>query len=132
MEIKLLTDGMLMNIYVICPVREATEDQTSEMEKYVRNLENEGHSVHFPPKSVSQNDTEVNICRFHAEAMMTADRVDIFWDVESSGSHFDAGMMYILFMMKDIGVNLVKVYKDKEGKSYTRVIEDMHRKNSEK
>lgn len=106
-----------MNIYIICPVRNGTPDEITE---YVESLEREGHSVHFPPRDVDQDDpTGARICREHRDYMKIADRVDVFWDVMSSGSHFDLGMAYGL----GVPINLVKAYQpDREGKSYQKAV----------
>jgi hypothetical protein len=109
-----------MKIYVICPVRNVTEEQIEEVRDYVAQLEAEGHDVHYPPRDVEQDDpTGWGIVMGHGNAMKEADRVDIFWDKTSSGSHFDLGMAWSL--EKDI--KLVKTYQeDGEGKSYVKVM----------
>ena len=51
--------------------------------------------------------------------MEKVDRVDIFWDKTSSGSHFDLGMA----IMKNKPIKLVKTYQeDSAGKSYVKVM----------
>lgn len=109
-----------MKIYIICPVRNVTEDQIKEVDDYVHALENEGHSVHYPPRDVNQDDeTGLGICEAHAQAMQEAERIDIFWDVTSKGSHFDLGMAFI----SKKPLKLVKSYHtDNVGKSYEKVI----------
>jgi len=54
--------------------------------------------------------------------MQTADEVHVFWDVKSSGSHFDLGMAYAL------GVKIVPVsceHPDGAEKSYWKVMQCM-------
>jgi hypothetical protein len=116
-----------MKIYLICPVRNITEQQSEEIKKYVELLELDGHEVHYPPRDVNQNDeTGYNICVAHRFAMINCDRVDIFWDVRSSGSHFDLGMAFVL----DKEVKLVKEFvEDNNGKSYLKVIKKMEEEN---
>lgn len=111
-----------MKVYIICPVRNVTDEQKQEIEDYVKKLEEEGNEVHYPPRDVEQDDpTGVGICDSHLAAMAVSERVDVFWDVESSGSHFDLGMAYA---MRKI-LKLVKAYKeDNDGKSYLKVIKE--------
>ena len=110
-----------MYIYVICPVRNVTEEQTKEIADYVAALEKEGHRVHYPPRDVNQNDeTGINIVGAHMAAMRAVNRVDIFWDKTSSGSHFDLGMA----MANGKRIKLVKTYQeDNPGKSYVKVMQ---------
>ena len=110
-----------MKIYIICPVRNITAEQKKEIDDYVANLEAEGHIVHYPPRDVNQNDeTGWNICAQHRAVMKTCDRIDIFWDKTSTGSHFDLGMA---FMMEQMPIKLVKKYQDDTaGKSYVKMM----------
>jgi len=109
-----------MYIYIICPVRNVTKEQKEEMDEYVFGLEREGHTVHYPPRDVNQDDeTGINIIRSHLKAMKEAERVDIFWDKTSTGSHQDLGMA----IMGNKKLRLVKTYQeDNVGKSYVKVI----------
>ena len=54
--------------------------------------------------------------------MRKANEVHVFWDVKSSGSHFDLGMAYIL------GKKVVPIaceHPDNEGKSYWKVMQSL-------
>lgn len=117
-----------MRIHLICPVRGVSEEQQREIDEYVLSLENEGHEVHNPKYAVDQNDeTGWNICEGHYNSMIKSDRIDIFWDIDSKGSHFDLGMAFALGMP----VKLVKLYKeDAAGKSYVKVIKEMEKRFS--
>ena len=115
-----------MKIHLICPVRGVTEEQQQEIDEYVAQLEKEGHTVHNPKYAVDQDDeTGFNICEGHYQSMIVADRVDIFWDVNSKGSHFDLGMAFAIGMP----VKVVKLYTpDTEGKSYVKVMYEMEKR----
>lgn len=108
-----------MKIYLICPVRNATFDSS----KIVSDLEEIGHTVHFPPRDVDQNDpTGERIVREHFEAMKNCDLVSVVWDAESKGSHFDFGMAYAL----EKPISILKVLQgDGPGKSYLKVMKAM-------
>ncbi len=112
-----------MRVYLICPVRNISPGQQQEIEQYVYGLEINGYVVHYPPRDVEQNDpTGVDIVLAHRQAMKNCGRVDIFWDVNSSGSHFDIGMAIILGKK----LRLVKAFQDdSEGKSYLKVIQEL-------
>lgn len=86
-----------MKIYIICAVRNATQERVAELREYAEQKRAEGHRVHFPPDDAPQSDpTGEAICRTHLDAMRDADEVHVFWDVESKGSHFDLGMAYAM------------------------------------
>jgi hypothetical protein len=114
-----------MRIHLICPVRGVTDEQQKEIDDYAAALEAEGHKVHNPKYAVDQDDaTGYNICKGHMDSMETANRVDIFWDVNSKGSHFDLGMAFAM----NKAIKLVKTYTpDNEGKSYVKVMLEMQK-----
>ena len=122
-----------MKIFIICPVRNVTEGQQKEIDEYVEKLESEGHEVHYPPRDVDQSDpVGYDICSAHRKAMEESDRVDIFWDSKSTGSHFDLGQAFAL----GVPWKLVKTYQeDTEGKSFEKMIrkweEEVNRKKRE-
>jgi len=107
-------------IYIICPVRGLNEIQKTAIENYVALLERDGYQVHFPPRDVDQTDpVGLTICLGHLKALKKSDRVDIFWDVNSKGSHYDLGMAFALGKK----LKLVKTYQpDTAGKSFLKVI----------
>ena len=116
-----------MLIYIICPVRNASSDIVDMIRNYVVGLKKSGHSVHFPNDDVNQDDaTGLFICEQHLSAMRQCDRVDIFWDVHSSGSHFDLGMA---FALKKIINPIINLGNDNNGKSYWKVINELSKRN---
>lgn len=117
-----------MKIHLICPVRGVTEEQQEEIDTYVEALRLEGHTVHNPKYAVDQDDeTGYNICVGHLNSMKTADRVDVFWDTKSYGSHFDLGMAFAL----DKKIKLVKTYEpDGDTKSYVKVMKEVEKRNN--
>lgn len=109
-----------MNIYIICAVRNASPIRVIELRAYAESKRREGHRVHYPPDDAPQEDpTGEAICRTHLTAMRECDEVHVFWDVRSSGSHFDLGMAYALG--KRI-VPVVSELPDTPGKSYWKVM----------
>jgi len=118
-----------MKIHLICPVRNVTPEQQEEIDTYVEALRLEGHTVHNPRYDVDQDDTTgMGICAGHLNSMLTANRVDVFWDVNSKGSHFDLGMAFAMHR----AIKIVKLYQpDNEGKSYVKVMQSIERVSDE-
>lgn len=108
-----------MRIYVVCSVAGGTPPIVAE---HVARMEAAGHEVHFPPRDVEQDDPTggERICREHREAMLAADRVDVFYDEGSGGSKFDLGMAYVL----DRPLDLIAVIAEDstKAKSYLRML----------
>jgi nucleoside 2-deoxyribosyltransferase len=84
-----------MKIFVITPVRGGVPPAVSA---YVRRLEAQGHTVFFPPRDTDQTDDGIglNICRANRRWIELADEVHVWWNPESTGSHFDLGMAFAL------------------------------------
>jgi hypothetical protein len=80
-----------MRIYIICPVRRATEEQKQRINLYVAMLEIDGHKVCLPYRDVPQTTPEGIVRKERAEISM-CDEVHVFWDNDSVGSHVDLGM----------------------------------------
>jgi len=87
----------IKNIFLICPVRNATEEQKEKMGEYIHNLEEEGNVVYYPARDTNQVDsTSYRICTDNRTAIENSDEVHIFWDINSLGSLFDLGMIFAL------------------------------------
>ncbi len=112
-----------MKIYLICPVRNASDDKQRLVASYVEKLESEGHVVHYPPRDVRQTDDGVGyaICFAHREAMVGCDEVHIFWDDESRGSLFDFGMAFMLRRLQGFPIRIVNAVKEDSHKSFKNV-----------
>jgi hypothetical protein len=84
-------------IFLICPVRNLTEEENNYLQGYISNLENNGYKVHYPPRDTNQDDLiGLNICSENREAIRKADEVHIYWNPSSSGSGFDFGMTFMI------------------------------------
>lgn len=86
----------MYDVFLICPVRNATPEQKAIMIDYITNLEREGLSVYYPARDTNQIDETGgwNICTANKEAILSSKEVHIFWDDTSSGSLFDLGMAF--------------------------------------
>lgn len=97
-------------IYLICPVRRATDEQMDGMRAYVETLEANGYIVHWPPRDVDQSNDDggVRICREHRDFLLGCDEVHVWMEDDggmSTGSHFDLGMAYMLDAMRRSIIN---------------------------
>jgi nucleoside 2-deoxyribosyltransferase len=89
-------ENKMKKIFLICPVRNATDEQKQKMAEYIETLENDGMSVYYPARDTKQVDETGgwNICTANKNAIIAADEVHIFWDEKSTGSLFDLGMAF--------------------------------------
>lgn len=84
-----------MKIFLICPVRNATDEQNNKMNKYITALEVNGDEVYYPTRDTNQRDNiGFGICSDNKMAIFNADEIHIFWDKDSKGSLFDLGMAF--------------------------------------
>ena len=86
-----------MKIFLICPVRNATEEQITRMQDYISNLESVGHTVYYPARDNPHETTDsvgFVICAENAYHNRTSDEIHIFWDSKSQGSLFDLGVAF--------------------------------------
>lgn len=111
-----------MKVFMICPVRGHSSDET---EAWCKKLEADGHQVHWPPRDTEQNDLHggINICLANRAAIEQADMVAVVWDPSSSGSHFDLGMAFALRKP----ILLLDVPPPTEGKSFVNVLYEWRR-----
>lgn len=83
-------------IFLICPVREITEEENQFLQDYIAKLESQGHKVYYPPRDTNQDDPiGLNICSENRKAIKEADEIHIYWSGKSEGSRFDFGMTFM-------------------------------------
>jgi nucleoside 2-deoxyribosyltransferase len=86
-----------MRIFLICPVRYASEEQTTGIARYVLAQEQvEGNVVHWPARDTMQNQGSLKVCEDNRFAMEHADEVHVWYDPNSQGSLFDLGMAFAM------------------------------------
>ena len=84
-----------MRIFVICPVRNVSEETNTLIRQYITDLEKDGHDVYWPYRDTDQSDTNgINICTANREAIYSSDEIHIWFDADSQGSLFDVGMTF--------------------------------------
>ena len=110
----------MMNIFLICPVRNVTDEQRQEIREYVEVMESDGYEVHWPERDTNQDAKGIDICKQNALAIADADEVHIWFDPSSKGSHFDLGVAFGL--SKKLVV--VRNVDYGPGKSFPRMIDE--------
>lgn len=114
-----------MRIYLVCPVRRATPEQTAAIREYVAGLEAVGHRVHWPARDTVQED-EGNgwqVCEQNCDAIYAADEIHVWWDPASQGSVFDLGMVWMLrALIDEQRLVLANEVRDPGGKSFEKVL----------
>ncbi len=94
-----IVDNPIENkIFLICTVRNATDEQRKWIEEFVREKYNDGYTIHAPHIHTNQTDLfgGYAICKQNAEAVASSKEVDIYYDQSSTGSVFDLGVAYAL------------------------------------
>lgn len=88
---------IMYDVFLICPVRNSTEEQKQRMQNYVADLENSGEKVYYPNRDTDQVDAVgYRICTDNKIAIQQAKEIHIFWDNDSKGSLFDLGIAFAL------------------------------------
>lgn len=87
----------MSSVFLICPITNATEEQSAAIAKYVSYLEVvKKRDVHWPARDTQQNRPVMDIFHDNRAAMMRAQEVHVWWNPNSTGSKFDLGMAYAL------------------------------------
>jgi len=107
-----------MKIFIICSVRNASDEYRSRLEVYVTKLEAQGHSVHLPHRDTNQNARSIDICEENRAAIHDSDEVHIFYSGGSQGTHFDMGVAFAY----DKKIVIAENEPFGEGKSYPRML----------
>lgn len=108
-----------MKLFLICPVRNETDDEAREIEAYVSQLERAGHSVHWPKRDTRQDDpVGIAICTQNVQAIKDADAVAVWWSPSTRGGLFDLGAAFALRKM----ILLANQVEMTEGKSFENVL----------
>ena len=95
---KINNNPIYNKIFLICPVRNATQEQRQWIENYVREMYSQGYTIHAPHLHTRQTDLfgGYAICVQNAQAVASSEEIDIYYDQKSTGSVFDLGVAYAL------------------------------------
>ncbi len=96
-------------VFLICPVRGVTNEEKQFLDAYVASLEQQGCSVHYPPRDTNQLDPTggYNILQQNRKALIDAKEVRVYWNKSSQGSLFDVGVAFGEHIDKSKPVRLV-------------------------
>lgn len=110
----------MKHIFIICTVRNASDEYKLKLENYVKSLEDKGFIVHLPHRDTNQEATGLEICRENMHAIIKADEVHIFYNPDSQGTHFDMGVAFALGKK----IIVVENVEYGPGKSYPRMLDE--------
>jgi hypothetical protein len=98
-------------VFVICPVRNVSEQTKKAIRDYVLKLEQSGVLVHWPSRDTNQDDPiGTNICQTNREAIYTSNEIHIWFDSNSEGSLFDIGMTFAF--LRNLNKKIVLINRD--------------------
>lgn len=119
-------------VYVLCPVRNISDDVKEELDVAVEIMDEYAGEVHYPPRDTEQIDESggFDICVSNISAIRDSDIIAIYWDPTSKGSYFDLGAVfeeYIRYRQGDRDPITIKLLNEDdlletEGKSFEKVI----------
>ena len=84
-------------VYLIHPVRKATQEQDILVKCYAEYLEKQGYLVFVPARDnpfEGRDRTGRNICLVNRAGTLKCDETHVIWSGDSTGSHFDLGMAF--------------------------------------
>ena len=111
------------DIFLICPVRNASVEQKARMKTYIDSLEAEGKTVYYPARDTNQVDISgYRICSDNREAIKNSKEVHIIWDKNSQGSLFDLGIVFAL--EKPLTVVNLEDLEITEAKSFSNMVRE--------
>ena len=88
-------------VFLICPVRNATQEEKEKLNALVKDYENKGYKIHYPERDANQNPVVngvntggYSICFDNTVANANAKNTVLFYNKKSAGSMFDLGVTY--------------------------------------
>ena len=104
-------------IFFISPVNTDVGDETrKKIEDYVKRLEEQGYSVHWPIRDTEQNDPTggIEICLFNFQKMCEADEIYLWYVPESRGIAFDMGGGFMWLYLNGIKSKKIVLLNERE------------------
>lgn len=116
---------MKYDVFLICPVRNATEEQKQQMNSYIKSLEYSGKKIYYPARDTNQEDhIGFRICEDNKKAIENSKEIHIFWDSQSQGTLFDLGVAFALD--KPLRIVNINDVTETNGKSFSNMIRKWH------
>lgn len=119
-----------MKVFLICPVRNATEQQIERMRNYKNSLREQQVDLYYPADdNVYEHTDKIGyvICETNVNAIKECDEVHIFWDKNSSGSLFDLGAAFALG--KRLRIANINEVECTQNKSFANMILEWNKKS---
>lgn len=112
----------MKRIFLICPVRNITEEVKTKISVYVSNLEIKMLDVYWPQRDTVQEGDPIGtrICTDNRKAIESANEVHIWWTTTSTGTMFDLGIAWAL--RKPLVIANPDEVQPTKGKSFQNVI----------
>lgn len=111
----------MFDVFIICPVRIATDYQKAEINECIEKLKKQGKTVYYPATDTNQIDeTGFGICTNNTNAIKNSKEVYIYYDKTSQGSLFDLGVAFAL--NKPLTIINKKDIVVTQGKSFANMI----------
>lgn len=117
-KVKQVLPDEKKKIFIISPVRKATNEDKDFLYEYANTLEYDGYEVHLPMRDTIQDQSGIEICEQNRKALAESEEVHLYYKPNSKGSIFDLGMVFAL-KKKLVLINEVNEVK---GKSFSNVI----------
>lgn len=124
------------DVFLICPVRNQTEEEQKKINDYIERLEAQGYKVYYPKRDTDQEDkVGFRICTDNKWAIVKSKEVHMFYSPTSQGSVFDLGIMFGQVDINELEhkpfkcVNIEDVEPTPGVKSFQNVIIEMHERS---
>jgi hypothetical protein len=123
-------DDYKFDIYMLCPVRKATDEQKAFLKEYKRKQEARGLKVHYPADDTNQEDKTggYRICEDHCGEIASSKSVHAYWTA-STGSYVDLGTALREHFRRNMDILLInrkdveKIVTEQRNKGITKSYE---------
>jgi hypothetical protein len=120
----------LYDVYMLCPVRNATIVEKSFLTSYKWELEEKGLKVHYSAETPQEDETGgYRLTMDHCNEILNSKTVHVFWNPESIGSKVDLGSSLIEHRRRGLDVLLMnrwqveKIVKSQKSKGIPKSYE---------
>lgn len=97
------------DVYMLCPVRNATDEEKEFLENYKSKLEEKGFKVLYPATDTPQEDPSggYDLVMTHCDEILNSRTVHVYWNEKSEGSKVDLGKSLMEHRRRGLEVILV-------------------------
>lgn len=119
-------EELLYDVYLVCPVKYATDEELEKIRKYVEQLESVGYKIYWPYRDTNQEDEiGLRISEDNCDAMMQSKEIHVWYSILSLGSIFDFGMAFTTD--RPIILANPEAVTSTEGTSFPNMLLELHR-----